>query len=218
MMVLLCDEAMLTTLPARCSSMAGRTARHMRQTPSRSTAIQRPHSASVVSSGSWKTLMPALLTSTSMRPKRSRVSVTQASTEMGSVTSVWTKRAAGPSRSAVAGPGVSSLSAMTTRAPSLTKASAMAAARPRPAPVTMAILPLRRILPIHDGAVGEDGVLRVQHFLGVRVLGAFHLVNDDPEARCVRDLPEAVDPADRPLDHVEVPGDRAHHFFLNDMV
>src|SRR5690606_16923542 len=163
--------------------------------------------------------MPALLTRMSMPPLRARTSAMAASTECWSVTSVAMKNALSPRRAAVSAPVASSRSAMITCAPSRTKASAMAAPIPRPAPVTTAIFPPSRIdLPIHDCPVWHDGVLRMHHFLHKGMLGALGLVNHNPQTRRLRHLPEAVDAADRSLHHVEIPGHRADHLLLNDMV
>ena len=58
----------------------------------------------------------------------------------------------------------------------------------------------------------------MQHFLGIGMLGAFGLVNNDAEPRRIRHLPKAVDATDGTLDDVEIPRHGAHHFLLDDMV
>ena len=66
-------EATLTMRPPPCARMAGTTARAQFQTPLTLTAITRSHSASGISSkgcGLSVAKTAALLTSTSMRPKR----------------------------------------------------------------------------------------------------------------------------------------------------
>ena len=89
-------EATLTMRPPPCARMAGTTARAQFQTPLTLTAITRSHSASGISSkgcGLSVAKTAALLTSTSMRPKRASAASTMARTEPASLTSVRTPRA-----------------------------------------------------------------------------------------------------------------------------
>src|SRR5215469_13440964 len=82
----------------------------------------------------------ALLTRMSMRPAAATTCSTMASIEARRVTSRVTAIASRPSASAVSAASGPRISAMTTRAPSPAKRSAMAAPIPRAPPVTMATL------------------------------------------------------------------------------
>src|SRR5215212_8603409 len=110
--------------------------------------------------------MPALLTSTSTLLHRSLVSSTSVVHDASSVTSWWRKTALSPSSSARAAPGSLATSAMTTRAPSATKARTMASPCPWAPPVTMATLSVSRPMfilldfQLHDG-VGREPDRRV---------------------------------------------------------
>src|SRR6218665_361851 len=136
-------EAMLTMLPARCASICGSTARAQCQAPSRSTEKHRAQSSSLKCSGSSKTLIPALLTSTSSRPKWLTACATMASTSARRPTSAARSRTSSraPSDSAKACPaGVSSRTLTITRAPCSTNKAAVAAPMPCAPPVTRATL------------------------------------------------------------------------------
>src|SRR5438445_3794867 len=87
--------------------------------------------------------MPALFTSTSIRPYRSMVASTSVAQLAGDVTSRCST------------PSASSTSPATTAAPSAAKAWASAAPWPRAAPVTMATLPASLSIGL-DRLVGED--------------------------------------------------------------
>ncbi len=88
--------------------------------------------------------MPALLTSTLTGPQRSLVSCTSAVQEASSLTSWWRKAADSPSSSASAAPSSLATSAITTFAPSATKARTIASPCPPAPPVTMATLSVSR--------------------------------------------------------------------------
>ena len=104
-----------------------------------------------------KRRMPALLASTSTGPKRVVVSSTRAVHDAASLTSWCTKCAEAPSSSARAWPSSLATSAITVRAPSATKARAIAAPWPCAAPVTMAILWSSRpmVVPFGRGVGGQ---------------------------------------------------------------
>ena len=88
--------------------------------------------------------------------------------------------------SATASPVAALSSAMTTAAPSQAKARAAASPMPWPAPVTIAILPASRpamASPVDHGAVVEDGIAGMQHFLLEGMARDDRLVDLDAEAR-----------------------------------
>src|ERR687891_1753103 len=102
--------------------------------------------------------MPAFWTRMSSRPNRKRVASTRASTDSFRLTSVATN-AASPCcdrRSAVARPSASRMSAMTTRAPSSIRRSAIAAPIPRAPPLTIATLPSTRPVMAVSGGAAEQ--------------------------------------------------------------
>jgi hypothetical protein len=117
-------EATLTMRPARCAFMMGATARQQSHPPLTFTAMRRSHSASSIFSkgvGARPAKSAALLTRTSMRPKRCIVSATMASTEETEATSVLTACTRPSCPSSRRAGAVSTMSAMTTRAPSARK-------------------------------------------------------------------------------------------------
>src|SRR5262245_62703692 len=90
--------------------------------------------------------MPAFCTRMSTRPKRCSVAATTAWLSVGLLTSIrkGIVSVVLAKRAAVAVPSASRASAMTTLAPSSANTSAMPAPMPRAAPMTMAVLLLRR--------------------------------------------------------------------------
>ena len=103
--------------------------------------MTRRQSASVTSSLGTLWAMPAMLAKTSMRPCMATVASVSARTEAESVTSVSTKRASLPRRSAAAWPSAAKRSARTTFAPLSAIALAISKPMPRLPPVTMATRP-----------------------------------------------------------------------------
>src|SRR5262245_20184430 len=137
-------EATLTMRPPPCARMRGVTARAQFHTPLTLTAMTRSHSASGISSKGWglsAAKMAALLTSTSMRPKRATAASTMVATEADTLTSVDTPstRSAAPSLSAAA--TGSTTSATTTRAPSARNRFAYCRPMPAAPPLITATLP-----------------------------------------------------------------------------
>src|SRR4051794_1231614 len=131
---------LMTTPPAPPLSMAS-LARHARyQGPVRLRSIVcRQASAEMRSLRAATGSTPALLTSTSRRPKRSRVAATRSSRAPRSVTSVGTARAEPPSASICLAPvsrSSTERAARTTPKPSAARRAAVAAPMPRLAPVT----------------------------------------------------------------------------------
>ena len=189
---------------ALCSRMAGSTVRLTVQTPSRSTAKQRRHSASVVSSGSWKTLMPALLTRMSMRPCLDMTCSAMAATEAASVTSVSMKcaRRPRPDMSFATARPVSALrSAMTTLGALRSERARGSLADALSGTGDDGDLVLEAPghgSPVDDRAVVEDGVGACACTSGAIGMGGTRgLVDLDAETRRFRHLPVAVDHADR---------------------
>src|SRR5215207_10132496 len=139
------SEAMLTITPRPAGSMWRAAAWAHRKVPLRFTARVRDHTSKPSSSDGATAPTPALLTRTSMRPCSAASASNRAVTAAGSDTStVAALAAAGPAdrrRSAVADASSSSRSATTTVAPCAARSSAIAAPRPRPAPVTTATRP-----------------------------------------------------------------------------
>src|SRR5919199_469262 len=119
----------------------------MRNVPCTLTRTTRSNFSSGISSAGAPQVAPLLLTRISMAPKVSSVSLTAFSTSSGLVTSQATANALPPrpSISAFTSSSASSLREhRTTFAPTSEKASAMYCPRPRPPPVTTAVLPSRR--------------------------------------------------------------------------
>ena len=83
-------EPMFTITPSPRARIAGSTARHTRHTPSRFVSTMALASSMEVSSTGPPIAMPALFTTASSRPARSRTSATPAATESSSRTSMVT--------------------------------------------------------------------------------------------------------------------------------
>ena len=132
-------ELMLTITPVLIRAISRATACPIRNAPLRLTRNTASKSSSLTSRKSAARKMPALLTSTSIRPCNCRVCCTAASTCALLPTSQCTYEAPRPVASAA--PRVSSTSAITTRAPSRAKRQAQAAPMPCAPPVTMTTLP-----------------------------------------------------------------------------
>ncbi len=135
------SEAVLTITPLPAASMCGSTARVSRKGAVRLTRMTRSHSASLTSaSADIRSMIPALLTSTSTPPKRSTAVATTASTTDCSLRSPVTATAMPPASlisSTTARTPSALRSAATTRSPWAAKVSAVARPMPEPAPVTM---------------------------------------------------------------------------------
>lgn len=124
--------------------MTSAAARVPSQAPLRWTSTTASKSASDILRRVASRVMPALLTITSREPNRSTQPRTAAFTASASVTSQVTAATWVPVESrarALASAAGPSMSAMTTRAPFLWKAVAMARPIPLAAPVTRALLP-----------------------------------------------------------------------------
>src|SRR5215211_3195918 len=143
-------EAMFTTLPLRRSIITRATACVHRNTPVSITSIWRRQSASGISSDLWRRAIPALFTSTSIRPRRAITFSTSPAQDLLTVTSSGTNSASYPSASSCPAafcPCSSTSSPITTRAPARQKALAMPNPIPRPAPVTTAMRSLSSVIP-----------------------------------------------------------------------
>jgi hypothetical protein len=88
--------------PPFCSIMAGRAWRLHSMVPVTFTSNMRRHSSAGTASSGARTMMPALLTRTSSRPKRVRVAATSALTSSSRATSPRRATASAPNRSASA--------------------------------------------------------------------------------------------------------------------
>ena len=139
---------MLTIAPPPLSRMIGATSCVIRNGPVRFTASTRCHSSSVTSSSGLNTAMPALLTSASMRPKRSCACRTAFCTESASETSASTASASSARSSAFTVARTSSprTSSSATCQPSSRKRFAAASPMPRAAPVIRATLLLSIVM------------------------------------------------------------------------
>ena len=126
------------------SFMRRNASRVQRNAPVRLTSTTRRHSSNVrSSSGTAGAPVPALLNRRSRRPKACFVVSKRPRTESGSVTSVGTARARGPSgpaRATVSASASGRRPASTTEYPSPRRARAVARPIPDPAPVTIAVL------------------------------------------------------------------------------
>ena len=134
-------ELMLTMLPRPARAMSRATAWATRKAPLRLTRSTASKSASVMSKKSQALKIPALLTSTSMRPCALMAAATSASTWALSPTSQCTYKP--PNSLARAVPRSSSMSAITTRAPSRAKRRQQASPMPCAPPVTRQTRPAR---------------------------------------------------------------------------
>ena len=105
-------------------------------------AITRSHTSKGVTVGpsSRGSMIPALCTLTSSLPCAERTSANMRSTDASSDTSPATNCAPSPSSAAVRSPASSSMSLITTDAPSRANSSAISRPRPDPAPVISATL------------------------------------------------------------------------------
>lgn len=134
----------MTIEPARCALIAGATARMPRNTPTTFTSSTRRKSSSEVSASGAARKIPALLSSTSMRPCVSSVQATAARQSSSLLTSCARALARSPS-SACRRPAPSpSASVSSTSAPSSAKRRAVAAPMPPAAPVINATFPSSR--------------------------------------------------------------------------
>src|SRR5262245_60611517 len=145
------SDTMLTIRPAPRAAMCGRTAHIAHHVPLTPLVHDRSNCASGMSSSGARAPKPwALFTRTSTPPQRAAVSATIRSTSARTATSTTAANASPPAaqtsatvRSARCGFS----SATQTRAPSRPNASAIPRPMPCPAPVTTAILPVRRPTP-----------------------------------------------------------------------
>src|SRR5919199_602108 len=141
------EEILTMRPPSPRSIMRLPTAWDIRNVPCTLTCITRSNFSSGISSAGAPHVAPLLLTRMSIAPKASSVSFTTLATSSGSVTSQARARAL-PPRSSISAFTSSSASRLreqrTTLAPASERASAMYCPRPRPPPVTTAVLPSRR--------------------------------------------------------------------------
>src|SRR5579872_965678 len=142
------NDAALRMRPERCRFMYGMTAWQTRNVPVRFVSILADQPSGVWRSIVPVTLTPALLTRMSIRPHVRSAKAASSATRAALRTS---QRKVAPERPAASSsaPSVSrpsgSLSAATTNTPSRAKVSAISRPMPRPAPVTIAVLPDRSI-------------------------------------------------------------------------
>ena len=140
------DDTVLTMAPP-CSSMAGRTARHMRNVPVRLTAMISSHRLSDSSVVWEKEPIPAMLQRLVMMPSSSVLRATDVATACSSVTSHCRARALPPLSAAssfifsATAATASSMSRQATAAPSAARRRAVARPMPDAAPVTTATRP-----------------------------------------------------------------------------
>src|SRR5688572_6031076 len=159
---------MLTIAPPPCRSIAGMTCFMARKQLLRLTAKTRSQTSSESSTTPPTSTMPTLLSSTSMRPKRSRQAATARSTSADRDASACQASASPPSPrmiSTVSRAAPSFTSTQKTRAPSRAKSTAVALPLPQPgptepAPITSAVLPASRpAMPSSGSAVLEARLL-----------------------------------------------------------
>src|SRR5215471_2003047 len=129
-------EPMLMILPPPCRFITGWQVRLVRKALVRLVSSTWCHSLRARLSTGLRMFMPALLTSTSRRPKRSRVTLTSASTEASSSTFTSTASACAPRPRSSA-----TAFALFSRLRAATITAAPASARPRPMPSAMPPLP-----------------------------------------------------------------------------
>src|SRR5688572_950317 len=139
---------MLITAPPPERIRAGMPWRQPRKVPKRSSLMTRQNS----STGASTTVLscgvepPALLWSTSRRPKVSSVVRIAVWRLASSVTSVLMAIAPWPARCAVSSPATTAMSATATRAPSCANSTAVARPIPAAAPVMKATFPASRVM------------------------------------------------------------------------
>src|SRR5665648_42409 len=139
-------EPTFTIEPPPCSIMCRPKTWLVTQTASRLTSITARQSASVTSTAGLWMHAPALLISTSARPKAATVRASIRSTSSRRVTSASTVVAPTPSEAISASTSAAATASRPTTtmfAPASARARAKARPRPRVAPVTTAVLPVR---------------------------------------------------------------------------
>src|SRR4029453_2776485 len=165
----------------------------------------RSNSSSVTSSIGWlRCVVPALLTTISRSPKAASVVATRRATSLSLETSPAQNCALPPAPTisrVTRSPFATSMSLTTTFAPSAAKRLAMPSPNPDPAPVTMAILPARRIPPLsmlqHDGLEHGKSAQRLKS-LFAPVPGMLHPAERQPApAACAIAVHENLSAANR---------------------
>src|SRR4051794_1724764 len=146
-------EDMLMIEPPPFATIVGAIVRMPRNTPTWFTSCNRRKSSSVVSASGAARKIPALLTSTSTRPRRSRAQRETASHAPSSVTSSAWASARSPTSPATSRTAPSSASVTSSSAPSSANRRAIAAPIPRPAPVINATFPSSRRMELLGGRV-----------------------------------------------------------------
>src|SRR6478735_8002077 len=171
----------LTGAPASfaCARQYAAALRVSRKWPRRWMWMTWSHSSSLMLKSIRSRVTPALLTTTSSRPKPSTAAASRASAVDRSPTSPVTMLASPPreriSSAVPSAPPGRSLS--TTRAPASASARASARPSPAPAPVTIATLPSREVVKVSvlqgDGGAraGRQGALHGVHVLGRGLVG-----------------------------------------------
>src|SRR5882672_11042619 len=139
-------EEILTIAPPPALRIEDTTARIPRYEPVRLISITWRHTAGSVSSICPNRTIPALLISTETGPKASSAAATVAAQSLSLVTSRREKIACSPSSSANLRPSCSSMSAITTFAPSATKPRTWLAPIPRAPPVTITVRLSKRFM------------------------------------------------------------------------
>ncbi len=157
---------MLTiTPPSPLAFMSGRHAEVTMKVPSRITLVTVRHCASVISANGTWARMPALLTSTSSRPKRWRILSTMARTAVSSVMSARQTSADTPSFSISAAVALASSSVLractTTEAPSRAASSNVARPMRRTDPVTNTTFPANGLSDIHASKLRSPALWHV---------------------------------------------------------
>ena len=129
----------MTIEPAFCASMIGSASCITNSAPKRLTRSIASRSAPVMSATGAGSSTPALLTTTSMRPKRAFASAKQARTSSRFVTSAGSTAVSPPASRATSSSAARRRATSATRAPAAAKASATARPMPLDAPVTSTV-------------------------------------------------------------------------------
>src|SRR5580704_1162145 len=172
-------DDMMITVPLCCAIIRGITALQVRYVPRTLTSNTRSQVRGGVSCSTPAALMPALATSTSIRPKSATAAPAARSRSSGRVTSAWMSAPRPPAMrisSAVRAAAAPSMSMASTDAPSAANRVAIARPMPEPAPVTRQAFASSR--PLGIGArfrLPQLPVLAMQ----VKVEGPARMLGDD---------------------------------------
>src|SRR5580698_1428037 len=179
-------DDMMITVPLCCAIIRGITALQVRYVPRTLTSNTRSQVRGGVSCSTPAALMPALATSTSIRPKSATAAPAARSRSSARVTSAWTSTPRPPPErisSAVRAAAAPSMSRASTDAPSAANLVAIARPMPEPAPVTKQAFPSSRPLGMGVRPIPRAGRFGLPQLpvpaVQVKVEGPARMLGDD---------------------------------------